>query len=82
VARLTESKGYRKTDGSADTNMRINRPFGARRNDVDIAVLKAEAARLFERHGLSGWRFELSARLKRTLGLCDYRSRSIRVNGF
>jgi predicted SprT family Zn-dependent metalloprotease len=49
---------------------------------VDIAALKEEAGRLFERHGLSGWSFEVSARLKRTLGLCDYRRRSIRVNAF
>ena len=49
---------------------------------MDIAALKAEAGRLFERHGLSGWRLEVSARLKRTLGLCDYSRRSIRVNAF
>jgi predicted SprT family Zn-dependent metalloprotease len=49
---------------------------------VDVAALLTEAGRLFERHGLSGWRLEVSARLKRTLGLCDYRRRSIRVNAF
>src|SRR3954451_4190104 len=54
----------------------------ARRIEVDVAALKREAGLLFERHGLSDWSFEVSARLKRTLGLCDYRSRSIRVNGF
>lgn len=49
---------------------------------MDIAALKREAASLFGRHALSGWRMEVSARLKRTLGLCDYSSRSIRVNRF
>jgi predicted SprT family Zn-dependent metalloprotease len=51
-------------------------------DEVDIAALKREAALLFERHGLSGWRIEVSARLKRTLGLCDYSRRSIRVNAY
>lgn len=49
---------------------------------MDIAALMREAGRLFEWHGLSDWRFEVSARLKRTLGLCADDSRSIRVNAF
>jgi predicted SprT family Zn-dependent metalloprotease len=53
-----------------------------RGDEVDVAALKTEAGRLFERHGLSGRKLEVSARLKRTLGLCDYRRRSIRVNRF
>ena len=34
------------------------------RIDMDINALNDEATRLFERHGLFGWQFELSARLK------------------
>jgi predicted SprT family Zn-dependent metalloprotease len=49
---------------------------------VDIDALVREAGRLLERHGLSGWRFGLSDRLKLTLGICDYRGRAIRINKY
>lgn len=49
---------------------------------MDSKKLREEAARLFEQHGLLHWKFDLRRQTGYRLGGCNYRKKTIVVNGF